>query len=93
LDDCWDFRVFVDVDFAETLRRACERGVERFGLGLADAVRHRYQVRYIPGQQIYLETVRPRERADVVIENGDLSEPRLLVRSPSGDLGSSSQPG
>ena len=93
LNDCWDFRVFVDVDFAETLRRACERGSERFGSAAADAVRHRYQVRYIPGQQIYLESVRPRERADVVVENGDLSEPRLLIRSPSGELGAPCHPG
>jgi uridine kinase len=93
LDDCWDFRVFVDVAFAETLRRACARGIERFGSAAAAAVRQRYQVRYIPGQRIYLAAVRPRERADVVVENGDLSAPRLLVRSPSGELGSPSYPG
>jgi uridine kinase len=93
LDDCWDFRVFVDVDFAETLRRACERGSERVGTAAADAVRHRYQVRYIPGQQIYLASVRPRERADVVVENGDPAEPRLLVRSSCGELGAPSSPG
>lgn len=75
----WDFRIFVDVDFDETLRRACERETALFGS--ADAVRKSYQARYIPGQRIYLRTVRPAERANVVLKNVDPSQPLLIVRS------------
>lgn len=73
----WDFRIFVDVDFDETLRRACERDTAL--LGSADAIRKRYQVRYIPGQQLYLQTARPADRANVVLENVDPKTPTLLA--------------
>ena len=37
--------------------------------------------RYLPGQQLYLSTVRPRERADVVSDNNDPVAP--VVRKVS----------
>lgn len=80
LDGYWDFRIFVDVDFDEALRRACERDEDLFGS--ANAVRKRYQVRYIPGQRTYLQTVRPAERANVVLKNGNPARPQLIVRYP-----------
>jgi uridine kinase len=77
LNDLWDYRIFVDVDFAVALRRALVRDQTLFGA--AEAVRERYERRYIPGQRLYLRTVRPRERADVVVENDDPACPRLVV--------------
>lgn len=79
LYDLWDYRVFVDAPFAVTLARAAKRDLALFGS--AEAVIARYQRRYIPGQRLYLREARPRDRADVVIENEDLEEPRLVVRS------------
>jgi len=82
LDHAWDFRVFLDVPFSETLRRAVERDRELFGS--ADAVRERYQQRYIPGQQLYHAAVRPRQLAEVVVDNRDPASPTLVaVRAPS----------
>jgi uridine kinase len=75
LNDHWDFRVFIDIDFEEVVRRACQRDVGLFGS--AEATAERYRKRYIPGQQIYLDTVRPKERADVIVENSDLTHPGL----------------
>lgn len=75
LYDLWDVRIFVEADFAVTLQRALKRDQQLFGD--ADAVRSRYAQRYIPGQRLYLERVRPRERADVIVENNDLTSPRL----------------
>jgi hypothetical protein len=40
----------------------------------------RYQVRYLPGQQLYLRTVCPRERADAVVYNEDPMHPRQKVK-------------
>lgn len=79
LDQYWDYRIFVDVDFDEALRRACERDKDLFGS--AEAVRKRYQARYIPGQRLYLQTVRPAESANVMLKNADPSQPQLIVRS------------
>jgi hypothetical protein len=55
------------VDFEVALQRAERRDAELFGSSAA--VRDRYLRRYFPAQRHYLETVRPKERADVVIQN------------------------
>jgi uridine kinase len=73
----WDFSIFVQAGFDETLRRAEER--DRELMGGARAVRERYRKRYIPGQELYFSRCAPQKVADVVIENSDVSEP-ILVR-------------
>jgi uridine kinase len=70
LDDLWDYRVFVHVELEESLRR----GVER------DGGEDLYRRRYLPGQELYLERVRPRERADAVLDNNDPQQPVLTYR-------------
>ncbi len=79
LEDCWDFRIFLDVDFEEAVRRAAMRDQPLFGS--ESATLGRYWNRYVPGQRIYLESAQPRERADVVIENTELARPRLFIRT------------
>ena len=80
LDHAWDLRVFLDVPFAETLRRAVER--DRALFGSAGATEERYRHRYIPGQRLYDASVRPREVADVVVDNRDPASPRLVAVRP-----------
>ena len=70
LDDLWDFRILVDVDLEESVRR----GVERDG-----APEELYRTRYAAGQRIYREQVRPHDRADAVLLNDDPARPDLLV--------------
>ncbi len=65
----WDYKIFVDVDFEESLRRAILRDKELFGS--ESSARKRYLKRYIPGQKIYLKTVNPKTLADVVVKNND----------------------
>lgn len=79
LAGCWDLVVFVDVPFETSLARALERDAADFGG--AEAVRERYARRYIPAQRRYLADCRPRERADLVVANGDPARPELIVRS------------
>ena len=67
LIDYWDYKIFVDVDFEESLRRATLRDKELFGSEAP--ARDRYLKRYIPGQKIYLKTVNPKTLADVVVKN------------------------
>jgi uridine kinase len=62
LDDLWDLRIWVDVSFEESLRRAVIRDAHYM-----DDVRGRYEGRYHPGQRIYLDEVDPRARADIVV--------------------------
>lgn len=77
LFDLWDLRVFVNTPFAVTLARAAQRDLALFGS--AEAVITRYQQRYIPGQRLYLREARPRERADIVVENADVERPGLVT--------------
>lgn len=77
LDALWDARIFVDVPFEVAIERALRRDLDLFGS--ADAVRERYERRYLPAQRLYLEQARPRERADIVVQNADPSHPSLLV--------------
>lgn len=74
----WDYGIFLQVDFEETLRRAVER--DRAHLGAAEQVRARYRVRYVPGQMLYLQSVYPQALADVVVDNNDWTNPHLLVK-------------
>jgi len=69
----WDLSIFVHADFETTLARAQVRDRELFGD--ADAVRQRYESRYVPGQRLYLEQERPRQFADIVVFNSDFSNP------------------
>jgi len=81
LADCWDVVVFVSVRPEEALRRALERDRGRFGR----ATEERYRRRYQPGQELYRRAVRPRERADLVLENDDPARPRLVAGGRFGE--------
>ena len=73
----WDLRIYVDVSFAEVFRR----GVARDRVFLGPAAESRYRSKYIPGEQRYLDEVRPQDRADLVVGNENPSAPALSWRS------------
>jgi uridine kinase len=80
LNDLWDFRVVVEVDADEALRRALLRDEDLFGS--PDEALRRYRNRYVPGQQLYLGEVDPPALADVVFQNTDVASPSLRTLSP-----------
>lgn len=73
----WDFSIFVKAEFQVTLERARLRDVQL--LGSEDEVERRYNLRYVPGQKMYLEECEPEARADVVIDNNDADCPALVT--------------
>lgn len=75
LDDLWDYRIFVDVAFETALHRALVRDEPLFGSSTTPGTR--YLRRYFPAQRLYLDTVRPQQRADAVVENDDPEHPQL----------------
>lgn len=75
----WDLRIFLDVDFSETLRRMLER--DRTPTASVEDVERRHWNRYVPGQKLYFAVARPLEMAHIVIDNTDPTEPRLRQRS------------
>jgi uridine kinase len=77
LSDAWDLRILVMASFEETLRRACTRDLA--SLGSVARVEERFRARYGPSQAHYVETVRPRELADVVVDNEDPDRPGWTI--------------
>lgn len=80
LRDCWDLRIFLDISPDEAVRRAVVRDVDLFGSPAA--VRDRYRLRYLPGQQLYRAAAEPATAADVVIDHDDPAGPQI-VRWPA----------
>ena len=76
LADHWDLVIFIDVSFEVILQRAVVRDQE--AMGEPAQVIARYQKRYIPGQQIYLSSCHPKEKAAIVLNNDDLENPKII---------------
>lgn len=72
----WDLSVYLHVPESVTLARAVQRDLPLFGSRVE--VQRRYEQRYLPGQAIYREDAAPMERADIVVDNSDPSEPTVL---------------
>jgi uridine kinase len=77
LASVWDMTIFVQVAFETALQRAMQRDIPLFGS--AQIVMERYQKRYFPAQQYYLQTCHPAEQADIVIDN-NLPDQPFFVR-------------
>lgn len=73
LADCWDLTIFLDVDFGVTVRRASER--DGYYLGAENEIAEMYGARYVPGQKLYFDDAKPKEKADIVVDNTDFKRP------------------
>ena len=74
-DDKWDFRIWLDVDAALSLHRGIARDTEREGLDAATRV---HRDRYHAAELIYIAEVDPQHIADVVVDNRDFANPRVV---------------
>ena len=76
LNAYWDLRILLDVDPATCL----SRDLERYGgvTGPADVLRRKFEVRYEPAWQIYVNQEHPESKADVIVDNRDFLHPRIL---------------
>lgn len=79
-NDCWEYRIWLEVDHDVALNRGICRDNATMGAGEADRLhRDRYQV----AERIYLAEVNPRALASIIIDNTDLKRPRILAtRNP-----------
>lgn len=70
-------KIFVDAAFETILDRVKVRdlGIFETDKTLLD----RYERKYIPGQKLYFEDVRPKQQADIVIDNNDFENPRIVA--------------
>ena len=80
INDCWDFRIFVDIGLDLVLERGLQRDHQQ-ETTFAELERV-YQDRYIESERIYCAEVDPMGLADIVIDNRDFSDPKLRWRQP-----------
>ncbi|WP_433358425.1 uridine kinase [Micromonospora saelicesensis] len=71
LVEFWDFSVLLDAPFAVTVARMARRD------GSHPDPEHPSLGRYVGGQRLYFAACAPHERADVVIDNQDVTRPVL----------------
>ena len=76
LQASWDLTIWLDVPFEVTVERAIARDSRRGGD--AAVTRGKYVHRYVPGQRLYLSQCRPRERADIVVDNSVFERPQIV---------------
>jgi uridine kinase len=76
LAGAWELSIFLDAGFDETARRMAHRD------GTEADPEHPSLARYVLAQRRYLAGCRPRERADVVIDNTTLDAPLLVRLNP-----------
>lgn len=74
LAGAWDLSVFLDVPFTETARRMAARD------GTPPDPEHPGMRRYVQAQRIYYATCDPRARATFVVDNTDVTAPRIGTR-------------
>jgi uridine kinase len=75
----WDFSIFLDVRFDVSIPRGARRGI---GFGSADPESPQ-NMRYIEGQKLYLSECRPQESATLVVDNNNLTTPRIIKNRES----------
>ncbi|MCB9143760.1 MAG: hypothetical protein H6635_00195 [Anaerolineales bacterium] len=78
IEHYWDLKIFMEIDFQTSIKRALERDIYLFGN--EEEILKRYQERYIPGQKIYFELESPKEKADIIIDNNDFTKPFVTSR-------------
>jgi len=68
--------VFVDAAFEVTFLRAVHRDLTLFGT--EENLRQRYELRYVPGQKIYLMQCKPKQAVDAIVDNNDVAHPSIF---------------
>jgi uridine kinase len=78
----WDYVIWLDIDMETMVARARRRDVAWVGAGSEEIIERRYRQHWIPTHELYERLADPKARADAVIDNRIVDEPRLLRFSP-----------
>jgi uridine kinase len=76
INSSWDLRIWVDIAPEHSVRRGTDRDTGMEGGAEEAAVLHR--ARYVPSEMLYLSEVDPRSFVEVIVDNTDFSQPRLI---------------
>lgn len=73
IENYFDYKIYLDIEFEEVLRRAEIRDVPIYGIDFLQ----RYKRKYIPIQLWYIENCMPKQKSDIVIDNTDYYFPKI----------------
>jgi uridine kinase len=76
-NDCWEYRIWLEVDPETAIRRGIARDTAAEGLEEAARV---HGGRYHIAEVTYLSEVDPTTLANIIIDNEDFTNPRLIIR-------------
>ena len=76
LEPCWDLRIWVEIDPELSVRRGTDR--DAVMEESADDAERLHRDRYLASEIHYLEEVDPLSFVEVIIDNSDFDQPRLL---------------
>ena len=71
-----DYNIFLDISPEESKRRAEIRDVPIHGIEILE----RYDEKYLPAQKKYLERFPPEVYADMIIDNTDFNNPKIISK-------------
>ena len=78
INSYWDLRIWVEIDAELSVRRGTGRDTEIEGGAEEAETIHRD--RYLAGELLYIAEVDPHSFVDVIVDNTDFDNPRLLRR-------------
>jgi uridine kinase len=76
-DAHWEYRIWLEVEPDIAVARGIGRDLDAEGIEEATSVR---RDRYGPAEEIYIAETDPVSRADLVIDNDDFANPRIIRR-------------
>ena len=76
LEQCWDLRIWVEIDPELSVRRGTARDAAMEGS--ADAAEQLHRDRYLASEILYLEEVDPLAIVEVIVDNTDFDRPHLV---------------
>lgn len=74
--DFWDVVVLLRVEGDVAIERGTRRDAER--IGDYGSARKKFTERYIASQKLYYDECHPEEKADIVVDNTDFLNPRIV---------------
>lgn len=74
--DFWDISIWLKVDFQTVLQRVFKR--DGYLFGGEEQIKKKYLNKYLPGQKLYIKRRNPEKLADLVIDNNDFQNPKIL---------------
>jgi uridine kinase len=74
----WDLKIFLDVEFDIAEKRNLLRDLKANPNANKENIIDRFNKRYKSGQKLYFEYEKPQDKADIVIDNNDYNNPKLI---------------